>query len=489
MSAVNTAAIDRIVNASLKAWKVPGVAVAIVSGDEVYLQGYGIRELGGSDPVTPDTLFAIASVSKAFTTTAMAMLVEEGKLDWEDHPRKHIPFFKLSDPVADSAITVRDLVCHRTGMPRHDWLWYGSSWDRAEIVRRYCLAKPAYSFRGKYEYANVPFMAAGLVVGAASGGTWEDFARSRIFEPLGMETANFSAEVSQASPNHCSPHEKFKGKMTVVPWCKMEEICPGGGISASARDMSKWIRFHLANGEFEGNRLIAEEKLMETRKPQVVVPNENPDKYGFDSGMNIAAYCLGWQVHDYRGRIVTDHGGYIDGFTSRLSLVPSEKLGIMVLANTTDGPIAQSLSRSLLDELLGLPFIDWTARHKAQAKAQKEEAKAKKAEEQEKGPKRHPRTKPSRELAAYAGDYEDPAYGTLKIAAPDHALHLSYNMISDIKLTHYHFDTFTAKFEEPGINAKVKLAFTLDADGEVASVNVVDPVQAEFAKVAPLRQT
>ncbi len=291
-------AIDRIVERVIKAWKAPGAAAAVVVGDESHARGYGLKEVGKDDPVTPDTVFAIASATKAFTCTAIAMLVDEGKMAWDDPVRKHLPWFRLSDPIADANVTVRDLVCHRTGMPRHDWLWWKSGWDREEIVRRYGLAPSQHPFRTTFEYANIPYLAAGLVIRAVSGLAWEQFVKNRIFDPLGMTSANFGADEALESPDHAAGHHRHKGKVCVVPRVNLDAAGPAGNINASARDMLNWLTFQLGNGEFEGKRLLPVEKLLETRKPHVVVPVENPDQHGFDCGFNINSYCMGWGVRD-----------------------------------------------------------------------------------------------------------------------------------------------------------------------------------------------
>lgn len=479
---IDTKAIDKIAEAVRKAWKTPGIAIAIVNGDDVYTQGYGVRELGKDDPVTPNTLFAIASTTKAFTTTAMAMLVDEGKMSWDDHPRKYIPFFKLSDPVADANVTLRDLVSHRTGMPRHDGLWYNSTWSREEIVRRYGLAKPSTPFRSTYEYANIPFMAAGLAVGAISGGTWEEFVKTRIFNPLEMANSNLCMEDTLENPDHASPHGMYKKKLTVVPRYRNDRECPAGGINTCANDMSKWMRFHLANGEFKGNRLISKESLLETRKPHIPVPVENPDKYGFDSGTNVKNYCLGWGLCDYRGLTLTSHGGCIDGFTTEVWLIPKENVGIAVFANSTYGPMVSVLSRYIADLIFDLPKRNWIVDFKALARAQTQEAKQKKLEKKKAGLKRYARTKPSRELDAYVGEYEEPAYGILKITRQDGILIASHNKHT-LTLNHFHFDTFTGKKDVPEANVSMKITFILDQHGEVAAARFIEPLEMEFKKV------
>ena len=473
---INRAEIDKTVRAAMKAWKIPGVAVAIVQDDDIYLQGYGVKEVGTDDPITPDTLFAIASMTKAFTTACMAILEDEGKMSWDDHPRKHLPYFKLSDPAADACVTMRDLVSHRTGMPRHDALWSVEERTAEEIVKRYGLAPHSTSFRSNYEYANVPFSAAGLSVGEAVGGTWQEFVKARIFDPLGM-TAKCMVSETEATPDHSHGHVPHKGKAVLVPTPKQDNSTAAGAINASATDMSKWIRLHLNDGEFEGKQIISKKNLDETKKPHIIVPVENPDKHGIDHGVNLSTYCMGWGKKEYRGEIIISHGGWLRGFTGNTMLHPKTRTGITVLANIAmDGPVT-CLANGLADLILGLPTRNWNADIKAVHKAQKQEAKEKKAKEVQ-----HKRTRPSRELEAYAGDYEDSAYGILTVSLQDGVLSAKYGA-AEYKLKHHHFDTFIGKNERPEIWEDIKVMFTLGPDGEVASIKTLQPgFEVKFVK-------
>ena len=484
--AINTSAIDKAVESAMRAWKTPGVAVAVVLGDEEYIRGYGVKEVGTEDPITPNSLFALASMTKAFTTAAMAILVDEGKMSWDDHPRKYLPYFKLSDPHADSLVTMRDLVSHRTGMPRHDALWSVEERDAEEIVRRYGLAPHSTSFRSTYEYANVPFSAAGLAVGEVAGSTWQEFLKERIFKPLGMKAV---CKVSEAekSPDHSHGHVPHKGKIVLVPTPKHDNSTAAGAINASATDMSKWIRLHLNDGEFEGpatgsrlerdKQIISKKNLDETKKPHMVIPVECPDKYGFDSGVHLSTYCMGWGKDEYRGEIIIGHGGWLRGFTSNTVFIPRLKAGITVLTNLAVGGESISIRNLLLDLLLGLPKRNWPADYKRQNAAIKKEAQELKAKEA-----RHKRTKPSHALEAYVGDYEDPAYGKLTVSMKDGALRMEYGE-AKFNLKHYHFNVFTGKHDKPELWDEIKVQFTLGTDGEVASIKTLSPeFSAEFKK-------
>ena len=461
----------------MRAWKTPGVAVAVVLGDEEYIKGYGVKEVGTEDPITPNSLFAIASMTKAFTTAAMAILVDEGKMSWDDHPRKHLPYFRLSDPHADALATMRDLVSHRTGMPRHDNLWCVEERDAEEIVRRYGHAPHSTSFRSTYEYANVPFSAAGLAVGTVAGSTWQEFLKKRIFKPLGM-TAVCKVSEAEKSPDHSHGHVPYNGKIVLVPTPKHDNSTAAGAVNASATDMSKWIRLHLNDGEFGGKQIISKKNLDETKKPHIVCPVENPDKYGFDSGVHLSTYCMGWGKDEYRGEIIIGHGGWLRGFTSNTVFIPRIKAGITVLTNIGVNGESISIRNLLLDLLLGLPKRNWPTDYKRLNAAMTKEAKETKAKEV-----RHPRTRPSRALEAYVGEYEDPAYGTLAVCMPDGALRVEHGE-AKYTLKHFHFDTFVGKHDKPEFWEEIKVQFTIGEDGEVASIKTLSPeFKAEFQRL------
>lgn len=477
--AIEAAAVDAVLQEALKAWQAPGVAVVIVKGDEVvYIKGLGVRELGGPQPVTPDTLFAIASTSKAITTAAMAILVDEGKMAWDDPVRKHLDYFRLSDPLADRNVTLRDLVCHRTGLSRHDMLWYGSPWNREEIIRKIGLVQLTQPYRSTYQYQNIMFLTAGQVVGASSRSSWEEFVQKRLFDPLGMTGANFSSKVAEKAPDHATPHRRFKGKPEPIPWRNLDNCGPAGSINAGVRDLSKWIRLHLGDGVFEGKRLVSAANLRETRSPQMVIKLEgalrasNPDT-------EMMSYGLGWTIQDYRGHLLVSHGGSIDGFRSQVALLPKAKAGMAILSNLGRTQLPEAVRNNLVDLVLGLPRKDWTGHYLEQVK--KSEAEQKKRD-QERAAKRHKDTRPSRELAAYTGAYEEPAYGKASFALEKGHLVLQWSSFRGV-LEHYHFDTFTVKDEqgrEDNPLHNLQVVFSLAADGEFAGVKLLE---TDFRKV------
>jgi CubicO group peptidase (beta-lactamase class C family) len=475
---IDAAAVDAVVRDGLASWKVPGAALAIVRGDEVvYLKGYGVCRAGGDKPVSPDTLFAIASCTKAFTAAAAGALADEGKMAWDDPVRKHLEWFRLSDPLADRDVTVRDLLCHRTGLSRHDILSFGTALGREEIVRRMASVKPAHPFRSTFEYNNNMYTAAGLAVGAASKCSWDEFVATHLFEPLGMTGATCSVRAAGQSPDHAMPHRRKKdGTVETLPWHDgLNNAGPAGSIHASARDMAKWVRFQLGDGTFEGRRVLKPETLAETHTPQTVIRLQGVIKTAYPDTAQIA-YGLGWFVHDHRGRLMYSHTGGLEGFRARVVLVPKEKLGLVLLMNSGVASSYASMhyvvTNSLLDLLLGLEKKDWEAHYQAGAKKMEADAEA---ATRDRDRKRHPDTKPSRDLAAYCGTYADAAYGEAKVSLRDGSLFLEWGL-SKTKLEHFHYDTFVARQETPeGRDAldNMTAAFVLRPDGEVGTLRLL----------------
>src|SRR5262245_47105687 len=467
--------VDAIVQEALKAWQVPGAAVAIVRGDEViYLKGHGVRELGKPDPVTPETLFAIGSTTKAFTATAVGMLVDEGKMGWDDLVRTHVEFFHLADPLADANVTLRDLLCHRTGLGLHQLLWHGSPWGREELIRRTGRLQLDRPFRSTWLYANLTFLTAGYAVGLTSNSSWEAFVQRRIFDPLGMNGANFSTTVAEKAPNRATPHRKSReGPMTTIPWRNIDNVGPAGSINAGARDMARWVRFQLGDGTFEGKRLLTAATLEETHTPQMVrrIPPAAREE-DEQLGLRPSTYGLGWFIRDYRGHSLVYHGGNIEGFSALVALLPRDHLGIVALTNRDVTQLPSAVAYSLFDRALGLPKTDWNAELGRQEKQREEqEAAAAKALAE----RRRPDTKPSRELAAYASAYTDAAYGTANVSVENGALVLRWNG-STAPLEHFHYDTFSLMGNSPLITEieapkDRQVFFTLGADGDVATLN------------------
>jgi CubicO group peptidase (beta-lactamase class C family) len=468
---IDSVAVDTIVRDALAASHTPGAGVAIVKDDRVaYLKGHGVRELGGSQPVTPDSLFCVGSLTKAFTTTGIAMLVDDGKMSWDDPVRKHLDYFHLSDPLADANVTLRDLLTHRTGLGTHDFLWMYAPWTLEESIRRIGMVAPSYSFRSTYQYQNMMYNTAGYALAHAAGSAWQDFVRSRIFGPLGMSGVKLTSTEAQQASDHASPHLRSGGgKVEIVSWYQDDkQIRPAGSIKAGVRDMSKWVRFQLGDGAFEGKRLVSSKNLAETHTAQIVIPPTDPEQM-------FHAYAMGWQVSDYRGHLLLSHSGSVQGFHAFVALLPKEKLGIVVLSNLGGSWAPQAAAQSIADLILGLTKKDWN-----RLEATREERVEAAREERERAHERNRRkdTRPSRELSAYTGEFDHPAYGVAQVSLENEKLALRWSGFQ-VSLEHYHFDTFDVRGDRRMPNEQV--LFSLRANGDVAAMQFLG---VDFKKTA-----
>jgi CubicO group peptidase (beta-lactamase class C family) len=474
----DAAVIDAVFAGALKTYAVPGLALAVVRDDEVvYLKGYGVREAGGKEEVTPDTVFAIGSCTKAFTATALALLVDDGKLSWDDPVRKHLPYFRLSDPLADRDVTVRDLLCHRTGLGRNDLLWYRAPWGVEESVRRIARLELAAPFRAEYHYNNLCYLAAGLAVEGAAKSPWQDVVQKRLFDRLDMKGAVFTRSAAVKAPDHASPHRRGPdGTVRVVEWYPDDQqVRASGSIKAGARDLAQWLRLQLNGGTYGGRRIVSARALAETHTPQVVLPAPG-GPLGRLTEATQQSYGLGWTISDYRGRLLLAHNGAVEGFRARVALVPGQKVGVVVLANSEQDEAVNSTSYQVLDHLLGLEKRDWDGYYAGQMKRGIAAAKSAK-EHFEAGRKKD--AKPSREPDAYAGTFEHPAYGTLTVTNKDGALRLSWSSFEG-RLDPYRDDTFA--FTAPGPVADELAAFVLGAGKDVTAVEFVG---RRFERVKP----
>ena len=432
-------AVDQILQDSLKTWGVPGAAVVIVQNDKVRIvKGYGKRELGRPESVTPETVFPLGSCSKAFTTVVLAMLADEGKISWDDPVRKHLPEFHLYDRHADALVTIRDLVSHRTGVGSHDLLWYRASWSQEETVRRLAFVPPSGEFRSSYFYSTPQFMAAGQAAAKHCPQGWDGFVRERILTPLQMTRTYLTSDAALRDPNHASPHRANReGKLEKVDWFPQPLPNPAGSVYTTANDLGKWLRFQLGDGTWNGRRLVSSANLNETHKPNTIIPMTDVAAATYPYTVQLT-YGMGWVMQDYRGVKLISHGGIVEGFKVNLALLPAERIGIGVMVNEHASLMSMATINSILDLMLGAPAKDWNAHFgelmQAQEKAQKE-AQARRERE------RNLDDKPSLPLKEYAGTYEHPAYGECRVEIRNGQLHWSWSTFQH-PLTAYKHDTF-----------------------------------------------
>lgn len=459
---------DDLLIKALATWKVPAIAVAVVQNDRViYLKVAGVKEMGKTDPVTPDTLFEIGSTTKAFTTTAMAMLVDEKKMSWDDPVRKYLDYFRLEDPCADSIVTLRDTVSHRTGLSRHDELWdYNPPATREQIIRAMSTVKLSRPIRSAYQYNNIMFLTAGEALASAAKMPWEDFLRTRVFEPLGMTHTRVSA-ADFTTAEHAIGHryDSKAGRMVPIPFTDYNNIAPAGTIKSTARDMAQWLRFQLANGAIDGKRLVSADVLQETKTPQTVIRMDTSTREVLPE-TNILTYGMGWNVGDYRGELLVSHGGALNSFRSQVALLPKRNAGVVTITNAGRGYSIIALRNAILDRLLGGATRDWN-QYLMDSEKRSDERDA--TRKQERIAKRRTGTSPSRELQAYAGTYENAGYGKATVTFDNGTLAVHWNQIKT-PLTHVHFDTFNASSEQDDVDEDVQ--FVLGADGEVKSLTL-----------------
>ena len=482
--------IDAYAQKAGKDWNVPGFAVAIVKDDKVvFAKGYGVRTLGKPEKVDENTLFAIASNSKAFTTAALAILVDEKKLGWDDKVTKYLPEFQMSDPYVTREITIRDLVSHRSGLDTFsgDLLWYETTYSTDEILRRTRFLKPTSSFRSRYGYQNLMFVAAGRIVEKVSGKSWSDFVRERILQPLGMNRT--TASVRDLKDNFATPHNESGGSLRVLHHGNVDSAVAAAGLNSSARELANWLRLQLGRGKFEGKQIYSEQRAGEMWTPTMLL-RTNPFPAKDAPTRLFSAYGLGWFLNDYRGRKVVSHGGGLDGMLSQTSMMPEENLGLVVLTNSEAGFYA-TMQNKIYDVFLDVePRRDWSAERLERAKQNKErEAEADKKLVES----RIPNTKHSLPLSAYAATYSGELYGDAIVTEENGRLVLRLkaapNFVADLE--HWHFDTFQIKWR-PTVAYNFPrgfVVFTIDQNGKPDEMKINQPNNDFWFYELELRRT
>src|SRR5579884_93523 len=405
----------------------------------------------------------------------MALLVDEGKMNWDDSPRKYVPYFHLSDPLVDQEVTLRDLVTHRTGLRDHRLLWYRSPWTQEERIRRFSPLPLDKPFRTTFQYQSTMFTVAGLAVAKASGMSCAEFVQKRLLDTLDMKATYFTTKETTKVLDKASPYTlDAEKRLQLMESYPMEVPEPAGSIQSNASDLGKWLLFQLNNQDINGKPLISARNREEMHTPQIVIPLDAVDRIQFPETTQLS-YGLGWVIQDHFGHRLLEHAGAIDGFRCHFTLVPKCRLGIVLLCNLHQTRMNIALSNSLLEMLLGLPPHDWNAIVTEAQHRDEEEAKQK---EREKQKHRHFDTRPSRELAGYTGAYEHPAYGTVRIRLENGRLIWQWQRWR-AALEHYHYDTFLLPIEDMG---KPLVVFTLDAKGAAARMKVLGDLGVEFKR-------
>lgn len=456
--------LDAYIEQARQQWEAPGLAVTVVKdGKVLFSKGYGVRELGKPEKVDAQTIFANCSTTKAMTAAAMGMLVDEGKVKWDDKVIQHMPDFQLYDPYVTRELRVRDLFTHNAGLGNADFLWDDTDLTSDEILHKMRLVPLSYSFRGGYTYQNIMYLAAGKLIEKVSGMSWEDFVEKRLFQPIGMTNTYANGKRSQIQKNRSIPHDRIDNKITPITDTNADAIGPAGSVWSCADDMAKWVQFVLDSAKVNGKRLLKPETYAEWLKPQAIVSES-----GFYPSQELTkphwrTYALGWFQHDYNGRAVSFHTGSLAGTIAILGTIPDEKIGVFVFGNLDHAEVRHAIMYKVFDVLGGNDNgRDWSTDLKKiyDRIAQQSEDARKKQESQ-----RVMNTKTSLPLEKYVGTYTHPLYGDIKMELKNGKLVGQTSSYNYITLDHWHYDTFRGSWKKAW-DGKSFLTFHLDANGE-----------------------
>lgn len=468
--------LDDVLEKIRQTYNTPGMAIAIVDNQKIlYAKGFGYLEEGKRRKVNENTNFAIASNTKAFTATALAILVDENRISLDDKVTKYIPWFKLYNPFVTEQMTVRDLLCHRTGLKTFsgDLIWYASDHSREEVVRRAAYLKPEYGFREKFGYSNIMYIAAGLIVEYVTDTTWDDFIKHRIFEPLEMNRTNTSITVNNQLDNVASCHTFVDDKNIVIPYVNWDNIGPAGSINSNVNDVAKWLILNINKGKFKGKQIFSEKQYNELTKPHTII-DISPFSKSINPSTHFKAYGLGWTLYDYKSFLIVTHNGGYDGMISQTVFIPEKNLGFVILTNNmayTYNVIMLTLLDYLIDNRLDLFWSDYFLKVKQWVDNNDKEEKEKWEAARVKN------TQPSFKPEAYCGVYKSDVYGDVKVSLKDKKLYLemTHTPIYQGYLKHWHYDVFSVKFDQAPSLPAGSVQFLFDKYGNVTEMRIDIP--------------
>ena len=472
--------LDEFVEMRMKEWNVPGVAIAVVRDSQVVLtKGYGWANVEGKQRVDAGTLFAIGSSSKAFTATGVMQLVDEGKVDLDEPVITYVPNLRLYNDELTNNLTVRDLLCHRSGLPRHDVAWYGSGSTREELIAKMAYLEPNAQLRETWQYQNFMFMAAGYLIEQVTGQSWEAYTQKHLFDPLQMPNSNFSVIDLQKTANRAWPYQEEEGEVKVMEYRNIDAIGPAGSINSNATEMANWLILQLNEGRFQGKQVISGTSLHETHKPQMVMPGDMTTDEIFYS-----SYGLGWMITSYRGHLRVEHGGNIDGFSASVCVMPRDGIGIVVLTNMNGTALTGVIRNYIVDKMLDLEVHDWNTELLEQRNKAREASLL--ATEEEDDLARVNGTAPSHAPADYVGLYRHPGYGQIEVRQKDDgSLEIGLNELGFSDLVHYHYDVFKVE----SAFGQLKFQFAYDLRGKISQLSSrLEPsldAPIVFEKLAP----
>jgi CubicO group peptidase (beta-lactamase class C family) len=456
---------DAFVEEQLKKWNTPGAAITVVHNGKVILQrGYGLRDKEKKLPMTAQTLQPIASVTKSFTVASLATLVRDGKLSWDKPVREYLPDFKMHSDYATMNVTPRDMVTHRTGLPRHDWSWFNATASREELYKRIPYLELSAAPRAAWQYNNFMYMTAGYMGGRIAGSDWETLVRNNLFTPLGMRASNFTIEDLLKSPDHGTGYLwDDKEVPQPIPYRGLTAMGPTGSINSNVEDMARYLQMYLNRGQFEGKTILNTSDIVDMTNPQMVMA----DARTFEE-ISSTQYGMGFFLTHYRGERLVHHGGNMPGSSSLMSFLPQKGVGVFTTVNLSGSSLPSILSYAVYDRLLGMKPIDWSARF------WERKEKSKQSEEAAKKQNLVPRklnTKPAHALDEYVGEYEHTGYGVMTVAREGNDLRASYNGLAS-PLKHFHFEVFEAPENKLNELSKTKVEFVTNIEGDVSALRV-----------------
>jgi CubicO group peptidase (beta-lactamase class C family) len=468
--------LDQWVARAMKTFEVPGLALSIVKDDAVVVaKGYGVRKLGEPVPVDAKTLFGIASNTKVFTATALGLLVEERKIEWDAPVVRYLPAFAMWDPYVTRELTVRDLLVHRSGLGlgAGDLLWWPpSTYDRKEIARRLRFIPPATSFRSAYAYDNVLYLVAGELIEAISGQSWESFVSSRILAKVGMTGSNVRHSAATAGGNVAAPHAPIDGVVKPIAPFDSDNTNPAGGINSSAEDMARWLRVQLSGGVLpDGSRLFSAATARQLTSIVTPLPiGDGPPELP-QLKANFNGYALGLGIRDYRGHKLMTHTGGLPGYVSRVAMIPDANVGVAVLTNQESEEAFDAVAFHVLDHYLTAPAFDWIdgyTRVRTRARAAAAESLSRDSAT------RDAASRPSLALAKYAGTYRDGWYGDITVTENGGTLAIRFSHTPSLTgpLEHWQHDTFIARWADRELRADAYVTFALNPDGSIDQVKM-----------------
>jgi CubicO group peptidase (beta-lactamase class C family) len=472
----------------LKDWNVPGIGVGVVVKDKlVFAKGYGYRDYGKKIPYTPTTTQPIASNTKLFTAVAAGLLVEEGKLDWDKPIRQYVPSIQFYNDELNRTVTIRDMLSHRSGITRHDLIWYKSDFTQKELFERLRYLEPSENARSVFLYNNMMYSGSGYAIELLSGKPWEQFVRDRILSPLGMSNTTFTIEDMVKGPEPGVPYTERRDntELYAIPYYSDAiGVAPAGAINSSIVDMSKWLIALLNDGKLEGKQIIPRNVIKQTLAPSIALPNTGLEVRGWREIIN-AYYGMGRWTASYRGHLLAYHGGDLPGFHSQVSLMPYDSIGVIVFViGNHAAPLYNIVSYNVYERLLGMSLTPWSERQNTIRLKNKE---ADKTARTKAGAGRVANTRPSHPLGDYVGEFEHPAYGVLTISQGDTSLVFDFHKIK-LPLSHFHYDRFdTPDDEEDG---KWSVNFLTNPQGEIHQAELsLDEAAVHFTRRVPAALT